>query len=44
VDQEELELEQDATTMHHARLVALLILVVAAVALYMWSLIFAGGK
>ena len=39
MDQEELELEQDAMTLSHARIVALVVLVVAAVGLYVVSLV-----
>jgi len=40
VDQEELELEQDANTLAHARLIALVVLVLLAVGLYVASLFF----
>lgn len=40
MDQEELELEQDETTLSHARLVALVVLVIVAVALYVGAQFF----
>lgn len=39
VDQEELELEQDTATLDHARFWAMVVLVVAALALYFVSLL-----
>ena len=44
MDQEELELEQDAATLNHARFVALVLLVLVAVSLYVGSLVVSALK
>lgn len=44
MDQEELELEQDEMRLSHARLVALVVLVIVAAALYVGSLLIVGFK